>query len=67
MPEIPDHDRTAELRAAVREAIADGAPLAVAGGGTKAFYGNAVAGRALTVSGHSGVIHYAPKIGRAHV
>jgi len=60
MPEIPDQDRTDELRAAVREAIADGAPLAVGGGGTKAFYGNPVAARPLTVSGHCGIVNYAP-------
>jgi len=60
MPDIPDNDRTDELRAAVREALADGAPLAVTGGGTKAFYGNPVSARPLTVSGHTGIVHHAP-------
>lgn len=60
MPHIPQNDRTAELQAAVREALADGQPLAVRGGGTKAFYGREITGRPLEVSGHSGIVHYEP-------
>jgi glycolate oxidase FAD binding subunit len=60
MPEIPDNDRTAELQAELRAALADNAPLAIRGGGTKAFYGRDVAGRALVVSGHSGIVSYEP-------
>lgn len=60
MPEIPNNDRTAELQAELREALADGEPLAIRGGGTKAFYGREVSGRPLEVSGHSGVVSYEP-------
>ncbi|HKJ71677.1 MAG TPA: glycolate oxidase subunit GlcE [Gammaproteobacteria bacterium] len=60
MTRIPDNDRTAELQAGLREALADGAPLAIRGGGTKAFYGREIAGRPLEVSGHSGIVHYEP-------
>ncbi|MFA9459463.1 glycolate oxidase subunit GlcE [Thiohalorhabdus methylotrophus] len=60
MPEIPENDRTEELQAAVRAALADREPLAVRGGGTKAFYGRAGTGQPLEVSGHSGIVNYDP-------
>ena len=60
MPEIPSNDRTAELQAELRAALADNRPLAIRGGGSKAFYGREVTGRPLGVSGHSGVVSYEP-------
>ncbi|MEF8980671.1 glycolate oxidase subunit GlcE [Thiohalorhabdus sp.] len=60
MPEIQENDRTAELQAAVRDAIADGEPVAIRGGATKAFYGRDSSGRPMEVSGHSGIVHYEP-------
>lgn len=60
MPEIPDNDRTADLQSQLREALADGEPLAIRGGGTKAFYGREITGRALEMSGHTGVVSYDP-------
>lgn len=44
----------------MRAASAGRTPLAIVGGGTKAWYGRAVGGEALHVSGHRGVIAYAP-------
>jgi len=60
MPAIQENDRTAELQAAVRDALADGQLLAIRGGGTKAFYGREIVGQTLEVSGHSGIVHYEP-------
>jgi len=44
----------------VRAASAAGQPLRIVGGDTKAFYGRAVNGEALDVSGHRGVVDYEP-------
>ncbi len=44
----------------MRAASAAGTPLAIVGGGTKAWYGRQVVGERLDVSGHRGVIDYQP-------
>lgn len=44
----------------VRSAAADGVPLEVRGGGTKAFYGRLPVGTALDTRGHRGVVSYEP-------
>jgi len=44
----------------VRDAAERRTPLAIRGGGSKAFYGRPVAGEALDVSGHTGAVSYKP-------
>jgi len=44
----------------VRAAAADGTPLVIRGGGSKAFYGDPVAGEPLEVGGHAGIVDYDP-------
>jgi glycolate oxidase FAD binding subunit len=44
----------------LQAATADGTPLAVQGGGSKAFYGRTCEGRPCLIGGHSGVIDYTP-------
>ena len=56
----PDADITPTLREAVREAADSGQPLAIEAGGTKSFYGRAVAGNPLSVLGHRGIVSYEP-------
>jgi len=53
-------DHSERLIAAVRDAYAHHAALAIHGGNTKAFYGRAAAGEPLNVSPHCGVVHYEP-------
>ena len=53
-------DRGQQLADRVRAAAADGAPLVIRGGGSKAWYGDPVAGDTLDVSEHAGVIEYDP-------
>ena len=48
------------LREQVREAHARGTPLAIRGSGSKDFYGRPVAGEALDVTNHAGVLRYEP-------
>lgn len=48
------------LQERVRAAATSKTPLAVVGGGTKAFYGNAPRGEAFDVRGVSGVVDYEP-------
>jgi glycolate oxidase FAD binding subunit len=55
-----DNDQTEAIAARVREAAAEGAPLAIHGGGSKAFYGHPVQGEPLDVTGHRGVLNYEP-------
>jgi glycolate oxidase FAD binding subunit len=45
----------------IRAAYADGTPLVIQGGGSKAFYGNAVAGEILDTRSLAGVVDYQPK------
>jgi len=53
-------DLTDELVERVSDASSRRTPLRIVGGDTKLFYGRAVAGEALDVSGHRGVLHYDP-------
>jgi len=53
-------DHTEVLQQAVTQANAEGQPLRIIGGNTKAFYGRAGVGRRLDVSAHQGVIRYEP-------
>jgi glycolate oxidase FAD binding subunit len=50
----------AELRERIRDAAARKAPLRLRGGGTKDFYGGALAGEVLDTRGHAGVVSYEP-------
>jgi glycolate oxidase FAD binding subunit len=45
---------------AVRSAAAGGVPLALRGGGTKAWYGHRVEGRSLDLRGNTGIVDYEP-------
>ncbi|HEX7971550.1 MAG TPA: glycolate oxidase subunit GlcE, partial [Thiobacillus sp.] len=45
----------------IREAHADGTPLVIRGGGSKAFYGNAGTGEPLDTRALAGVVDYQPK------
>jgi hypothetical protein len=49
-----------DIEAIVRAAAAEGTPLRIRGGDTKAFYGRQTNGQALDVSGHAGIISYEP-------
>lgn len=55
------HDESERLQQAVRAAIAAKRPLAIRGGGSKAFLGRAPVGEPLDVAGHNGVVNYQPK------
>ncbi|SFN30686.1 glycolate oxidase subunit GlcE [Variovorax sp. OV329] len=44
----------------IREAGAKGTPLRIRGGGSKDFYGGALAGELLDTAGHSGISNYEP-------
>ncbi|GAB2802372.1 glycolate oxidase subunit GlcE [Halomonas shantousis] len=53
-------DDSAALCEQVRQASAEGTPLKIVGGDTKAFYGRPVEGRPLSTVGHTGIVHYDP-------
>lgn len=53
-----DHEQ--QLVEQVRRAAEAGSPLAIRGGNSKAFYGRAVTGESLDLSGHGGVVSYEP-------
>lgn len=55
-----DADLTEQLAERVRAAHAAGTPLAIVGGGTKAWLGRPVQGERLDVSGHRGIVSYEP-------
>lgn len=57
---MTDCDLTNELQSRVRDAAESGTPLAIRGGGSKAFYGRTVRGEPLELSGHRGVVSYEP-------
>lgn len=57
-PKDADHADT--LADAVRAAAAAGTPLAIRGGGTKAFLGREVDGRTLDVRAHRGIVRHTP-------
>ena len=56
----PGEDASAALAERVRAASAAGTPLRIVGGDTKRFYGRAVTGETLVISGHHGVLRYDP-------
>ena len=51
---------TAELRERIRDAAARKTSLRLRGGGSKDFYGGALAGEILDTRGHAGVVSYEP-------
>lgn len=53
-----DHSETIAER--VRAAAESNTPLAIRGGGSKSFYGHAMAGEPLDLSPHAGVVQYEP-------
>ena len=57
---MADRDLSQALQAAVQQAIADGQPLQLRGGGSKDFYGRAPRGQVLSVAEHSGILEYEP-------
>ncbi|MCY4221094.1 MAG: glycolate oxidase subunit GlcE [Thiotrichales bacterium] len=55
-----DADLSVQLCERVRAAAADGTPLAVTGGGTKAFLGRVTQAERFDVAGHRGIVSYEP-------
>lgn len=53
-------DISAYLQDQVRAARVDGTPLAIRGGGSKGFYGRALEGVPLDVTGHAGIVSHDP-------
>ncbi|AEY00169.1 glycolate oxidase FAD binding subunit [Oceanimonas sp. GK1] len=53
-------DLTSSLLEQVQQARADGTPLQIIGGNSKAFMGRPPAGEPLSLSGHSGIVSYQP-------
>ena len=58
--DIPDHDASEALAERVRRAEAEGTPLRIVGGDTKAFYGRGVEGETLSTREHRGITEYDP-------
>src|SRR5690554_2841423 len=58
--EIPSQDASEALAERVRRAEAEGTPLRIVGGDTKAFYGRRVEGEALSTREHRGITEYDP-------
>lgn len=57
---VSNTDGIAFLIERVQSAAATGSPLRLRGGGSKDFYGQALTGEILDMSGHAGVISYEP-------
>ncbi|MDR5865446.1 glycolate oxidase subunit GlcE [Halomonas koreensis] len=57
---LPDRDVTQALGERLRQADADGTPLRIVGGDTKAFYGRPVEGDTLSTREHRGITRYDP-------
>ncbi len=55
-----DNDIDKQLCLAVKQAVAEAAPLRLRGADTKAFYGRTSEGQSLDLRGHSGVVSYEP-------
>lgn len=53
-------DAAEAIQQAVRDAIVAETPLAIVGGGSKAFYGREPLGKPLNVGGHIGIVDYHP-------
>lgn len=58
--ETADRDITEALCEQVQKAHADGTPLRIVGGNTRAFYGRPVEGEPLHIAKHCGIVHYDP-------
>jgi glycolate oxidase FAD binding subunit len=54
-------DLSQSIAERIRSAAASATPLAIRGGGSKAFYGGAIQGEVLDMSGHRGIIDYEPR------
>ena len=54
-------DSTRVVADRVRQAAADGTPLALRGGGSKAFYGRPPRGEVLALDGHRGILVHEPR------
>ncbi|NTV96486.1 MAG: glycolate oxidase subunit GlcE [Thiobacillus sp.] len=54
-------DLKAQIAEQVREAAAEGTPLNIVGGASKAWYGRTVAGESLDIAGHAGIVDYEPR------
>ncbi|WP_373190743.1 glycolate oxidase subunit GlcE [Halomonas sp.] len=59
-PQATDQDISQALGERVRQATAEGSPLRIVGGDTKAFYGRAVNGEPLSTREHRGITTYDP-------
>jgi len=55
-----DNDCSQDLQQQMQAAYAQGTPLRIVGGNSKAFYGRTVLGDTLSISNHRGVISYEP-------
>ncbi|TDB01415.1 glycolate oxidase subunit GlcE [Halomonas marinisediminis] len=58
--DIINHDASEALAERIRRAEAEGSPLRIVGGDTKAFYGREVEGEALSTREHRGITEYDP-------
>ena len=58
--DIPQLSIEDDLQTQVESVAANGVPIRIVGGNTKAFYGNPVEAMDIDVSGHSGIIDYDP-------
>lgn len=56
-----NQDRTHDLQAQVRDAARDARALAIQGGATKAFLGQAATGELIALGEHAGVLRYQPE------
>lgn len=54
------HEQALSLADQVRQAFENREPLAIAGGGSKAFYGRPVVGERLSLGGYQGIVSYEP-------
>ncbi len=53
-------DISTQLCDQVKKAVTDNRPLRITAGNTKSFYGRVISGDVLDVSGHRGIVNYAP-------
>lgn len=58
--DVASHDASEALAERIRRAEAEGTPLRIVGGNTKAFYGRDVQGEALSTREHRGITEYDP-------
>ena len=58
--DIPSQDASEALADRIRRAEAEGTPLRIVGGDTKAFYGRKVVGETLSTREHRGITEYDP-------